>query len=293
VRSSIARKLGLDIAGAVPSERHVDGVVEMMLDATQRYQQPLSPERLCGWHSALFPTGMSGLYVIEVGHWRTDAKGPMQVISGNYNHERVHYEAPAAARLEREMRLFLAWVNQEPDIDPVLVAAIAHFWFITIHPFDDGNGRIARAVADWALARSEGSAQRFYSMSSQIRVERSDYYDMLEQSQKGGVDITDWVTWFLGCLGRAIRASETTLGGVLAKAKFWDVHAAKPLNERQRLMLNKLLDSFEGKLTSTKWAKMAKTSQDTAQRDIQGLIDMQVMRKDEAGGRSTSYSVIL
>ena len=293
VRSSVARRLGIEIAGTVPADRNVDGVVEMMLDATQNFDQPLAVERLFGWHAALFPTGFSGMQRITVAHWRDDAQGPMQVVSGAINRGKVHFEAPAAKRLPHEMAQFISWANNAHDIDPVLKAAIAHFWFVTIHPFDDGNGRMARALADWALARSEGSAQRFYSMSSQIRVEREAYYAILESTQKGSLNITAWLEWFLGCLLRAITATETTLSAVFGKAKFWEAHNGKSINDRQRLMLNKLLDGFEGKLTSSKWAKITKTSQDTAQRDIQSLVDAGILVKDAAGGRSTSYSLVV
>ena len=291
VRSSIARRLGMDIAGAIPADRHVEGVVEMMLDATQNFDKPLTAERLFGWHAALFPTGRSGLHKIIVGAWRDDSTGPMQVVSGPIGHEKVHFEAPAAKRLKSEMAKFIGWANRTSDIDPVLRAALAHLWFVTIHPFDDGNGRIARAIADWALAQSENSSQRFYSMSSQIRLERNDYYDILKETQKGTLDVTEWMEWFLGCLDRAIAGTESSLAGVFRKAKFWENTAEKNINDRQRLILNKLLDGFEGKLTSSKWAKLAKCSQDTAQRDIQALIDQRILVKDAAGGRSTSYSL--
>jgi len=257
VRSSIARRLGMDIAGAIPADRHVEGVVEMMLDATQNFDKPLTAERLFGWHAALFPTGRSGLHKIIVGAWRDDSKGPMQVVSGPIGHEKVHFEAPAAKRLKSEMAKFINWANKQSDIDPVLRSALAHLWFVTIHPFDDGNGRIARAIADWALAQSENSSQRFYSMSSQIRLERNDYYDILKETQKGTLDVTEWMEWFLDCLDRAIAGTESSLAGVFRKAKFWENTAEKNINDRQRLILNKLLDGFEGKLTSTKWAKLA------------------------------------
>ena len=291
VRSSIARRLGMDIAGAIPADRHVEGVVEMMLDATQNFDKPLTAERLFGWHAALFPTGRSGLHKIIVGAWRDDSNGPMQVVSGPIGHEKVHFEAPKATRLKAEMGKFIRWANKKSDLDPVLRSALAHLWFVTIHPFDDGNGRIARAIADWALAQSENSSQRFYSMSSQIRLERNDYYDILKETQKGTLDVTEWMEWFLGCLDRAIAGTESSLAGVFRKAKFWENTAEKNINDRQRLILNKLLDGFEGKLTSTKWAKLAKCSQDTAQRDIQALIDQRILVKDAAGGRSTSYSL--
>jgi Fic family protein len=291
VRSSIARRLGLEIAGLVAVDRSVDGVVEMMLDATQNFDKPLTAKRLLGWHAALFPTGRSGLHKIRVGAWRDDAKGPMQVVSGPVGHERVYYEAPAADRLNAEMTGFIAWANRQSKSDPVLKAAIAHMWFATIHPFDDGNGRIARAIADWLLARSEKSAQRFYSMSAQIRQERNAYYDVLEKTQKGTLDITNWIEWFLGCLDRAFDGTEITLAAVFRKAHFWENYANTPLDERQRLVLNKMLDGLDGKLTSTKWAKLAKCSHDTALRDIRGLVERGVLVKDPAGGRSTSYSL--
>ena len=301
VRSSIARRLGIDIAGAIPADRDVEGVVEMMLDATQHFADPLTQERLFGWHAALFATGYGGIHPIRVGGWRDDSKGAMQVISGRISRERVHFEAPAAKRLQLEMDAFLAWVNTtnntdgDEAIDPVLKAAVAHLWFVTIHPFDDGNGRIARAIADWALARSEGSSQRFYSMSSQITGQseaRDVYRDMLEHTQQSTLDITEWIEWFLACLDRAITATETTVGAVFRKATFWDKNSGGAINERQEKMLNTLFDGFEGKLTSTKWAIIAKCSQDTAQRDIHGLIDRGILVKDSAGGRSTSYALI-
>jgi Fic family protein len=291
VRSSIARRLGMDIGGLAPADRNIEGVVEMMLDATQNYSAPLTAERLFGWHASLFPTGYTGIRKIVVGQWRDDAKGPMQVVSGPIGHERVHFQAPAATRLKKEMTAFLKWFKGTDETDLVLRAGLAHLWFVTIHPFDDGNGRIARAIADMALARSEESPQRFYSMSAQIRLERKTYYDMLEKTQKGSLDVTPWLEWFLGCLNRAFDATEKTLGSVLRKAHFWEAHANTPLNERQRLLLNKLLDGFEGKLTSSKWAKIAKTSQDTALRDISDLVERGILTKDIGGGRSTSYSL--
>ena len=291
VRSSIARRLGIEIAGTAPLDRNVEGVVEMMLDATQKFDQSLTADRLFGWHSALFPTGHSGINKIVVGAWRNDANGPMQVVSGAIGREKIHYEAPLAPRLEAEMTKFIAWANKDDKADPVIRSALSHLWFVTLHPFEDGNGRIARAIADWALARSEGSAQRFYSMSSQIRVERNAYYDILESTQKADLDVTNWMAWFLDCLGRAIAGTEATLAAVFRKAQFWEKNSRKTFNDRQKLLLNKLLDGFEGKLTSTKWAKIAKCSQDTAQRDNQRLIDQAVLSKDAAGGRSTSYSL--
>ncbi len=290
VRSSIARRLGMDIAGLIPADRHVEGIVEMMLDATQQYQQELTAQRLFSWHAAMFPTGRSGMHKITVGGWRDNAKDdPMQVVSGAMGKERVHYEAPDADLLPREMNAFLDWFNKTSSIDPVLKAGIAHLWFVTVHPFDDGNGRMARAIADLLLARSDQSRQRFYSMSSQIRKERTTYYEILEATQKGTLDITDWLEWFLTCLDRALSTSQEVLEGVMKKAKFWETHSAAQFNPRQRLMLNKLLDHFDGQLTTSKWAKMAKCSHDTALRDIQDLVNQHVLVKDEAGGRSTNY----
>ncbi|MEW6775906.1 MAG: Fic family protein [Bdellovibrionota bacterium] len=291
VRSSIARHLGLDVGALAPADRHVDGVVEMMLDATQNFETPLSEERLWGWHSALFPSGRSGMRRIRVGAWREDKSGPMQVVSGPLGRERVHYEAPPAHKLEREMTSFLGWFNGQEPIDAVLKAGVAHLWFVTIHPFEDGNGRIARAIADMALARSEGTPQRFYSMSAQICAERKAYYGILEKTQKGSLDITAWLEWFLECLGRAIEGAEETLAAVLKKARFWEKHGTEPLNDRQKSMLNRLLDGFQGKLTSSKWATFCKCSQDTASRDINDLLKRGILIKNPASGRSTSYSL--
>ena len=291
VRSSIARRLGMDIAGAIAANQDVEGVVEMMLDATQNFDKPITDDRLFAWHAALFPTGRSGMRKIIVGAWRDDADGPMEVVSGPIGKERVHYEAPAAPLLDEEMAQFLDWANESDGTDPVLRAALAHLWFVTIHPFDDGNGRIARAIAEWALARSEKSPQRFYSMSSQIRQERDAYYEMLERTQKGTLDITPWMGWFLVCLGRALEGTEETLATVLHKAQFWQKHAEVNINDRQRLLLNKMLDGFDGKLTSSKWARIAKCSQDTAIRDIQDLVAHGVLKKEAGGGRSTSYTL--
>lgn len=289
VRSSIARRLGLDVGGYVPASRDVEGIVEVMLDATQHYNQPLSAERLFGWHAALFPTGRSGLRRITVGTWRTAEAGPMQVVSGPVGRERVHFEAPAAERLDAEMARFTEWFNAPLRGDPVVKAALAHFWFVTIHPFEDGNGRIARAIADMALARADGTGKRFYSMSSQIEAERRDYYDSLEAQQRGTVDVTDWLSWFLGCFDRALGGAEHLLGAVLFKSKLWDVMNRHPVNDRQRAVLNRLLDGFEGHLTSSKYAKLAKCSGDTALRDMRELIDRGIIRQNPGGGRSTSY----
>jgi Fic family protein len=291
VRSSLARRLGMDIGALQPSDRHVEGIVEMMLDATRHYDQPLTAERLFDWHAALFPTGHSGMTRIKLAAWRDDSRGPMQVVSGPVGHEHVHFEAPAAARLDREMSAFLDWFNKDNDLDEVLQAGLAHLWFVTVHPFDDGNGRIARAIADMALARSEQSPQRFYSMSAQIRQERTAYYDILEQTQKRTMDATPWMDWFLGCLGRAIGGAQTTLAAVLSKARFWDAIRDLPLNDRQRMMLNRLLDGFEGKLTTSKWAKLAECSQDTALRDILNLVEHGILLRGAEGGRSTSYAL--
>ncbi len=291
VRSSIARRLGMDVGGLKPVDRNVEGVVEMMLDATRHYEQPLTAERLFAWHASLFPTGRSGMRRIRVGAWRDDSSGPMQVVSGAIGRERVHFEAPAVERLDREMQVFLDWFNENTATDWVAKAGLAHLWFVTIHPLDDGNGRIARAITDMALARSEQSAQRFYSMSAQIRQERATYYDVLERTQKGTMDITHWMDWFLGCLGRAIEGAQATLAAILSKARFWETFADFPLNERQRLVLNLLLDGFEGKLTTSKWAKLAKCSHDTALRDILALVERGILVRNPEGGRSTSYGL--
>lgn len=290
VRSSIARRLGMDMGGLVEADRHVEGVVEMMLDATQNYAQALTAERLFDWHAALFPTGRSGMSRITVGAWRIAESGPMQVVSGPIGRERVHYEAPASERLDEEMSRFLEWFETAAP-DPVLKAGIAHLWFVTIHPFDDGNGRIARAIADLALARAEGTAQRFYSMSAQIRTERKAYYDMLERAQKGDLDITPWLSWFIGCLARAFDGAETILASVMRKARFWESVAGQPLNDRQRKVINRLLDGFEGKLTNAKWAAITRASSDTALRDINDLVRRGILVKEPGGGRSTSYSL--
>jgi Fic family protein len=263
----------------------------MILDATEKFAEPLSDERLFGWHAALFPTGHSGIHKITVGAWRTGQAGAMQVVSGAEGRQQVHFEAPDAPQLETEMQAFLDWFNGDVEIDPVLKSAIAHLWFVTIHPFEDGNGRIARAIADQQLARSENSKQRFYSMSAQIRQERKAYYDILEATQKGGLDIAPWLEWFLACLDRAFDGAETILGSVLHKARFWELHAGEPFNDRQRKLLNRLMDGFEGKFNSSKWAKIAGTSQDTAGRDIADLLKRGILVKDAAGGRSTSYSL--
>lgn len=291
VRYSIARRLGMDIGALKPADREVEGIVEMTLDATRHYEQPLTAERLFGWHAALFPAGRSGMGRITAGAWRDDSAGPMQVVSGPMGREHVHFEAPAAARLDAEMKAFLDWFNTETRMDGVLQAGLAHLWFVTIHPFQDGNGRIARVISDMALARSENSAQRFYSMSLQIRKERAAYYGALERTQKGTLNITPWMHWFLGCLDRALEGAQTTLASVLSKARFWDAASGVPLNDRQRRVLNRVFDGFQGKLTTSKWAKLAKSSQDTALRDILHLVEHGLLIRGTEGGRSTSYSL--
>ncbi len=316
VRSSLAQRLGIDIAALKPSDREVDGVVEMLLDATQNFNRPLTQERLFGWHAGLFPTGMSGLFPVRLGAWRDDSSGPMQVVSGVIGREKIHFEAPPAVLLDNEMNMFIDWFESESAIDPVLKSGLAHIWFVTIHPFDDGNGRIARAIADLLLARSDRMAERFYSMSAQIRVERKAYYDILERTQKGAMDVTPWLQWYTACLGRAIGSAQRVHQVILRKARFWDsalvsstksansassadfsetgnsTRSKEPLNQRQSSVLNKLLDGFEGKLTSSKWAKLTKCSQDTAHRDIIDLVERGILKQDAAGGRSTSYSLV-
>jgi Fic family protein len=291
VRSSIARRLGLDISGLVYSERNVDGIVDLMIDATKNFDKELNKERLFSWHAALFPTGQSGMYKIIVGHWRDDSTGPMQVVSGALGKEKVHYQAPPAAQIENEMRIFLDWFNLEQNIDLVMKAAIAHLWFVTIHPFEDGNGRISRALSDMLLARSDEQSHRFYSMSTQIRKERNSYYDILEKTQKSGLDITNWLEWFLNCLLHAIENSEKLLEKIIYKHYFWLKHSRININNRQRKILNILMDDFEGVLNTTKWAKIGKCSQDTALRDIQDLIEKGILIKSEQGGRSTNYEM--
>ncbi len=288
VRSSIARRLGINTAGLVPSSRHIEGVVEMMLDATQRYTLPLTEKRLFGWHAALFPTGYSGPYEIELGRYRT---GKMQVVSGAMSKEKVHYEAVKPERVKAEMDKFLNWFNNDNTLDPVLKAAIAHFWFIIIHPFDDGNGRIARAITDMLLARAEGSGERFYSMSSQILIERNQYYAVLQKVQHSTGDITEWLEWFLHCLKNAMLVTENTTQKILRKAEFWKLHEHSSINARQRLMLNKLLDGFECKLQTSKWANITKTSTDTALRDIKDLAEKGILKQTDEGGRSVNYEI--
>ena len=291
VRSSLARRLGVDIGALAPVDRNVDGVVEMVLDATTSFSEPLSEERVLGWHAALFPTGYSGLSHIRVGAWRDDATGLMQVVSGPDHRRKVHYEAPAAGELKKEMPRFFNWANADASEPALIKAGLAHLWFVTLHPFDDGNGRIARAVGDLFLARADGSPQRFYSLSAQIQRERKAYYDVLERTQKGTMDVTEWLGWFLATLGRAVTSAQSTLDTVLAKARFWQRWAETPMNERQVKLLNRLLDRFDGKLTSSKWAAIAKCSPDTALRDINEMVALGVLVKSEAGGRSTAYEL--
>lgn len=292
VRSSVAQKLGMDIGGSIPADRHVEGVVDMLLDATQHYERHLDDERLFGWHAAMFPTGRSGINKITVGSWRTPETGAMQVVSGAMGKELVHFEAPLSENVPKEMDVFFDWFNSKVQLDPVLKAAIAHLWFVTIHPFDDGNGRIARAITDLQLARSDESKQRFYSMSAQIQNERKKYYEILENTQKGDLEITKWLHWFLSCLERALFHAEESLNSVLNKANYWNFLNTKSLNDRQKQMMNKLLDGFDGKLNTSKWAKITKVSTDTALRDIQNLEDQGVLVKQAGGGRSTSYELV-
>ncbi len=290
VRSSVARRLGMDAAGLERKDRHVDGIVEMVLDATQCFDKPLTEERVFGWHAALFPTGWSGFSRINVGGWR---RGPVEVVSGQLGKEKIHFEGPPPDRVKSEMRTFLKWIDGDQALDLVLKSAIAHLWFVTIHPFEDGNGRISRALADLLLARSEGTPHRFYSLSSQIQRERKSYYSILEETQKGGLDVTPWIEWYLNCLGGALERALEELEAVLSKSRYLESLSHFDLNQRQRKLLNRLLDGIEGKLTSTKWAKMAKCSQDTAYRDIVDLLDRGLLKKDPGGGRSTSYSLVL
>jgi Fic family protein len=291
VRSSIARRLGMDIGALAPADRNVEGIVEVMLDATQYFAKPLTAKRLFGWHGALFPIGRSGLYAIQVATWRDDAGGPMQVISGAFGKEKVHYEAPPAVSVAKEVKRFFDWFNHDQALDPVLKAALAHLWFVTLHPFDDGNGRIARAIGDMVLARADATHQRFYSLSAQIQKERKGYYAVLEQTQKGGMDITPWLQWFLSCMERALGGAEATLEAVLVKARFWERFPATAMNLRQTALVNRMLDGFEGKMTTSKWSKIAKCSQDTAYRDILALVEMGALVKAAGGGRSSAYEI--
>ncbi|MEQ8477915.1 Fic family protein [Fulvivirga sp.] len=289
VRSSVARRLGMEISGLPTAGKDVEGVVEMMLDATQNYKQPLTKDRLCGWHAALFPTGRSGMHKITVGEWRNDQQGPMQVVSGPMGKEKVHYTAPEASYLENEMNHFLNWFNTNENIEPVIKSAVAHLWFVSIHPFDDGNGRIARAIADSQLARADRTNQRFYSMSGQIMESKKGYYDILESTQKGNLDISQWLVWYFERLEDALEATNETLSQIVTKAKFWELHKSTAFNERQRMMINRLQGEFVGKLSSSKWAKMTKVHRDTALRDIQDLVNKGVLEDSGEGGRSTNY----
>jgi Fic family protein len=293
VRSSVARRLGVNIGALAPADRNVDGIVEMVLDATRKYDAELTTERLLGWHAALFPTGYSGISKICVGRWRDDAHGPMQVVSGPIHHHKTHFEAPPAHQLDAEMHDFILWLSNDQRDEQVLKAGLAHLWLVTVHPFDDGNGRIARAVCDMVLARAESSSRRYYSLAAQIQRERKTYYERLEATQKGTMDVTEWLEWFLSCLLRAIEGSEQTLSSVLFKARFWQRWAGVSLNERQIKLLNRLLDGFEGKMTTSKWAAIAKCSQDTALRDIADLLELKVLIRSQASGRSTSYEIAL
>lgn len=293
VRSSVARRLGLDVSGLVHSDRNVDGVVEMMIDATENFDKPFSKDRLFAWHSALFPIGYSGMHKVLVGQWRDDSTGPMQVVSGPMGKETVHYQVPPANNIDSEMKKFIVWINKKQNNDLVIKAALAHLWFVTLHPFEDGNGRIARAITDMNLSQSDNQSYRFYSMSTQIRKERKKYYEILEKTQRGNIDITEWLDWFLNCLLRALKSSESILQKVIFKHNFWLNNSLLIKNERQVKLLNRLLDGFDGKLTSTKWAKMGKCSQDTATRDIQDLIEKEILYKLPGGGRSTGYDLKL
>lgn len=291
VRSSVARHLGIEIEGLPDADRHIDGVVQVMMDATQNYMHPLTDERLFGWHAALFPTGRSGPYKITVGDWRKGAE-PMQVISGAMGKEKIHYQAPDSEQVSTQITLFLDWANNNQQIDPVIKAAIAHLWFVTIHPFDDGNGRISRTITDLFLARADEMPHRFYSMSAEIRKQRKSYYEELEKAQKGNLNITPWLEWFLNCLESALLDTENSINRILQKAAFWDKYRSVTMNERQIRMVNKLWDGFDGKLTSSKWAKITKSSSDTALRDIKDLVDKEVLRKTDEGGRSTNYELV-
>ena len=293
VRSSVARRLGMEISGLPNASRDVEGVVEMMLDATQKYQDPITKDRMCGWHAALFPAGRSGMHKITVGEWRGDEHGPMQVVSGAMGKEKVHYTAPEASRLEEEMKRFIEWFNTDKNMEPVIKSAIAHLWFVSIHPFDDGNGRIARAIADTQLARADRTNQRFYSMSSQIMKSKKEYYDVLESTQKGSMDISQWLVWYFERLTDALEVTDETLSKILVKAKFWELYKNTQFNERQIEMINKLQGDFVGKLHSSKWAKITKVHRDTARRDIQDLIEKGVLSDSGEGGRSTNYTLNL
>ncbi|WP_433576776.1 Fic family protein [Nocardia brasiliensis] len=292
VRSSIARHLGVDIGATAPTDRNVDGVVQMVLDATVHHDQAMTPERLFGWHAGLFPTGHSGISRVRVGGWRTDATGPMEVVSGSYGRQRVHFEAPPAARLDTEMRRFLDWFNRDAIEPPIVKAGLAHLWFVTVHPFDDGNGRIARALGDLWLARADHSSLRFYSLSAQIQRDRNAYYNILERTQKGTLDVTEWLLWFLAAMQRSIAHADEAVDTVLMKTRFWRTWRQAPMNARQIAILNRLMDGFQGKLTTRKWSIITKCSQDSALRDINELVELGVLRRSDSGGRSTSYEVV-
>jgi Fic family protein len=291
VRSSVAKRLGIEISGLPEASRELEGVVEMMLDATQNYTEPLTKDRLCAWHAALFPTGRSGMHKITVGDWRKGDKGPMQVVSGPMGKERVHYEAPESTRLEKEMNQFLSWFNSDKSMEPVIKSGVAHLWFVSIHPFDDGNGRIARAIADCQLARADRTPHRFYSISTQIMNHKKGYYEILESTQKGSLDISEWLVWYLERLEGALEATSTTLSGILSKAMFWEKYKNTGFNDRQIKMINKLLGDFVGKLHSSKWAKMTRVHRDTALRDLQDLVEKGVLTVSNEGGRSTHYTL--
>jgi Fic family protein len=290
VRSSVARRLGLPEGGIRPADAKADGVVEMMLDATVRFKNPLTKSRLVAWHAALFPTGHSGLHRVRAGDWRGDVAGPMQVVSGSVGRTKVHYEAPPAKRVPREMTAFLKWFNQPRGGDGLIRAGLAHLWFVTIHPMDDGNGRMARAIADMALAQLEGAPLRFYSLSSQIRRDRNAYYDILESTQRHGLNVSAWLEWFVGCFARAVDAAEEVSGEVFRRADFWNRYAKEPITPRQKTVLNRFLGDFEGKLTAKKWAVLAKCSVDTAQRDINDLVERHILVKNDGGSKNTSYA---
>ena len=292
VRSSIAKRLGIQKAGLISTTHYMDGLVDMMIDATQNFHLPLSKDRLCGWHCCLFPTGRSGMYRITVGDWRTDQDGPMQVISGGMGREKIHFEAPQAHLLEEEMTRFIKWFN-EADEEPIIKSAIAHLWFVTLHPFDDGNGRIARTLSDVLLSRSDQSPFRFYSMSAQIEKEKHEYYRQLEIAQRGTLEINAWIKWYLNCLDHALDSSKEILDSLFVRTLFWEVHREVVLNARQKKMIMILLDGFVGKLKSSKWAKMTKCSQDTALRDIKDLMEKGILKPEEGGGRSQSYQLVL
>lgn len=294
VRSSVARRLGLPSAGLPVPDRYADGIIEVLLDATDKYNLPLTMERLCGWQAALFPTGFSGLHRINVGKWRR--KEPMRVVSGPIGREKIHFEAPPYEKIEYEIKQFLKWWSKSNgQIDGLIRAGIVHLYFVTIHPFEDGNGRIARALTDMAIAQDEKLEKRFYSLSTQIMVERNRYYDILESSQKGGLDITDWLVWFLQCTERAINNAEKIISKVLAKAEFWKKYAGVEINSRQQKAINTLLDAgpggFVGGLTTRKYVSITKTSRVTAYREITDLLNKGLIKQNKGKGRNTNYDV--